>query len=353
MKPDEECTVTTTCYSPLSDEFTDGAQTEGPVPLLAVLLPGATKLRMVGRMLCSRAMLRLGEGDPEGAWADLVACRRLGRLASGGPTLVETLVGYSIENMSSRAMLVLLEDTRPSSATIQQHRSDLRKLPPIRSIIDIVNVTERCNYIDAMLVIAFDRSDATELLGVQSEVGKAAHMFRRVPIRALDWDEALKTGNAYYDRMVSAMRLPTHALRCAAIEKLDSDLKERATLRNFDPRGKRDIETAQAFASVMAALILPSAAKTREAEDSSRQIASNIDVTLVLREFCNDQHRYPDQLKELIPQYLTEIPVDQFSGSPPIYRRTEAGYLLYSVGPNMIDEGGRKDRTADDIAVTP
>jgi hypothetical protein len=36
----------------------------------------------------------------------------------------------------------------------------------------------------------------------------------------------------------------------------------------------------------------------------------------------------------------------------PIYRRTEAGYLLYSVGPNVTDEGGRKDGKADDIAVT-
>jgi hypothetical protein len=48
-------------YSPLSNEFINGEQTKGPVPLLAVLLPGASKLRMAGRMLCSRAMLQLGE----------------------------------------------------------------------------------------------------------------------------------------------------------------------------------------------------------------------------------------------------------------------------------------------------
>ena len=149
-------------YSPLSDEFINVEPTKGPVPLLAVLLPGASKMRMTGRMLCSRAMLQLGEGDAEGAWADLIACRRLGRMASGGPNLVETLVGHSIENMSSRGILTLLEQTRPSSATVKQYRNDLKKLPPIRSISDIVNVSERCTYIDAMLTIASGQSDAMD-----------------------------------------------------------------------------------------------------------------------------------------------------------------------------------------------
>jgi hypothetical protein len=90
----------------------------------------------------------------------------------------------------------------------------------------------------------------------------------------------------------------------------------------------------------------------REREDVLRQTATNIDVALALRGFCNDQHRYPEQLEELVPKYLAKMPVDQFTGGSPIYRQTEAGYLLYSVGPNTKDEGGRKDGKADDIAVT-
>jgi hypothetical protein len=338
-------------YSPLSDEFINVEPTKGG-PLLAVLLPGASKMRMAGRMLCSRAMLQLGEGDAEGAWADLIACRRLGRLASVGPTLVETLVGHSIENMSSRGILTLLEQTRPSSATVKQYRNDLKKLPPIVSVRGIVNVSERCTYIDAMLTIAWGQPDAMELLGVEAEVGEAAQMFRRVNIRPFDWDEALKTGNAYYDRLVNAMQLPTHAERRAAMQKLNVDLKKQATLRDFVPHGKRDIESARAFASVMAALMLPSLARVREGEDVLRQTATNIDVALALRGFCNDQHRYPEQLEELVPKYLAKMPVDQFTGGSPIYRQTGAGYLLYSVGPNTRDDGGRTDGKADDLAVT-
>jgi hypothetical protein len=73
---------------------------------------------------------------------------------------------------------------------------------------------------------------------------------------------------------------------------------------------------------------------------------------LALCEYRNDRDRYPEQLAELVPKYLAKMPVDQFTGMMPIYRRTEAGYLLYSVGPNVTDEGGRKDGKADDLAVT-
>ncbi|MHC4092328.1 MAG: hypothetical protein ACYSVY_18995, partial [Planctomycetota bacterium] len=46
---------------------------------------------------------------------------------------------------------------------------------------------------------------------------------------------------------------------------------------------------------------------------------------------------------ELVPQYLEAIPSDPYVGRPLCYRRQDSGdYLLYSVGPNEIDDGGRK-----------
>ncbi|MCL2647441.1 MAG: hypothetical protein FWD61_10625 [Phycisphaerales bacterium] len=38
--------------------------------------------------------------------------------------------------------------------------------------------------------------------------------------------------------------------------------------------------------------------------------------------------------------YLSSIPEDRFANAPLHYLKTPAGYLLYSVGPNMIDNAG-------------
>lgn len=52
--------------------------------------------------------------------------------------------------------------------------------------------------------------------------------------------------------------------------------------------------------------------------------------------------RWPAELSELSPSLLKTIPTDRFSGKPLIYRPSENGYLLYSVGMNMRDDGGQR-----------
>ncbi len=53
--------------------------------------------------------------------------------------------------------------------------------------------------------------------------------------------------------------------------------------------------------------------------------------------------RFPTSLAALVPRYLPAIPVDPFTGAarrPFRYRPKSTGFLLYSVGPDMRDDGG-------------
>ena len=55
----------------------------------------------------------------------------------------------------------------------------------------------------------------------------------------------------------------------------------------------------------------------------------------------------------MAPEYFKKVPQDLFAEGPLTYRRVGKGYLLYSVGENMKDDGGREDEAKefDDIAV--
>jgi hypothetical protein len=46
-------------------------------------------------------------------------------------------------------------------------------------------------------------------------------------------------------------------------------------------------------------------------------------------------------LAELHPRYLSAIPMDPYSGRPLVYRRVGDTYVLYSVGRDGKDDGGR------------
>jgi len=97
------------------------------------------------------------------------------------------------------------------------------------------------------------------------------------------------------------------------------------------PKGNPLVDTA-----------LPGLGKARDRE--VRHLA-NLRATLLTAalefRFARDG-AYPEKLSELSPDPLAALPVDPFSGEPFIYHRQgDLTYVLYSVGPNGTDDGGR------------
>ena len=64
-------------------------------------------------------------------------------------------------------------------------------------------------------------------------------------------------------------------------------------------------------------------------------------LIFALEAYHRDRSNYPEALDELLGHYIDEMPFDPFSGVPFRYITEPEGYLLYSVGPNGIDEDGR------------
>ncbi len=53
-------------------------------------------------------------------------------------------------------------------------------------------------------------------------------------------------------------------------------------------------------------------------------------------------NRYPGALSELTPEYLPTPLLDPFDGQPLRYRKQGAGYVLYSIGADLKDDGGKR-----------
>ena len=56
-----------------------------------------------------------------------------------------------------------------------------------------------------------------------------------------------------------------------------------------------------------------------------------------------DHGNYPESIEALAPQYIAAIPADPFSGKPLKLASVEGGLILYSVGPDLVDDGGNKE----------
>jgi hypothetical protein len=63
---------------------------------------------------------------------------------------------------------------------------------------------------------------------------------------------------------------------------------------------------------------------------------------LSVEKYRNDKKSLPDNLSQLIPEYLSEIPLDPFDGQPMRYKKTAKGYVVYSIWRDRVDNGGQE-----------
>ena len=62
---------------------------------------------------------------------------------------------------------------------------------------------------------------------------------------------------------------------------------------------------------------------------------------LALQQWRLEQGSEPKTLADLVPDYLRAVPLDPYCGKRLLYRPTDSGYQLYSVGPDGVDDGGK------------
>ena len=75
-------------------------------------------------------------------------------------------------------------------------------------------------------------------------------------------------------------------------------------------------------------------------------------LALVIGVYQQEHSAYPESL-EGVPALADAMPLDPFSGEPCRYQLTEEGFLLYSVGPNGVDDKGKPGMRDGDIAWLP
>jgi hypothetical protein len=64
-------------------------------------------------------------------------------------------------------------------------------------------------------------------------------------------------------------------------------------------------------------------------------------AAMAIARFRAKSGRSPKDLAELVPDYLAAVPLDPFDGKPIRYKKSDRGFVVYSIGPDLVDDGGR------------
>jgi len=289
-------------------------------------LPHLARLKNMARIIALQAALAAEEGRDD-EWADSI--RLLLNLAS---TLDEdpTIISHLVRN----AMLQLAVKTAE------------------RGLNRVCSRDTACGRLQA----AFARVDQTGCLE-RAFIGERALM---IPMLRLSWPEINNLGQS--EDGESQPRKPQRYLGKPAFGFWLTGFFERdlnfylQTLDNCISLSKlpppemlaltNQFEAASQVARkkmyVFSSLLLPAFSRIAIREAAMLTHVRLAETAMAIERFRHAHGHLPDNLTQLVPEFLESVPADPFNGKPLRYRQMNLGYIIYGVGADDQDDNGRE-----------
>jgi hypothetical protein len=335
--------------------------------------------RDAGCQLLAQAMLKLNGGQTEDAMQYLLAAHRFARLLQQGPFLVDLIVAYVTERIACKADAALIQHASLANSQAVSFLADFRRLPPFASIADKWNVGERIFILDNICIRAKssgNKGDHTLELIAQGfnfplEEKSLAEALKKLAANPrVDWDEVARGTNARLDRIVEANKSSNYKQRCDTLDKMNAEdrdlLRKTVKLINEDAFVEKDASPKVLAQYVHNILTIDHGKAVMTTMNRLQMEVSLVELAFVLASYRAVEGKYPATLADLPSKNIPAIPKDIFTDKELIYKPREngQGYLLYSVGPNGRDNGGRnydddpdkykelpEDQRPDDIVI--
>jgi hypothetical protein len=129
-------------------------------------------------------------------------------------------------------------------------------------------------------------------------------------------------------------------------EALDDAAKLRGVLR--DKIGRGGLQKVRYAAAAMLAPSLDAAFGSAARDTASVRMAQTL---IAAERFRRREGRFPGNVNELVPAFLSSVPLDPGDGQPLRLASSESECKIYSVGRNRIDDGGQGAENLDDVMV--
>ncbi len=148
-------------------------------------------------------------------------------------------------------------------------------------------------------------------------------------------------------RMDLDMRLPSYlrSLKSEQAEVLrrNTQLVEAAKLP-VEQQGARFRQIGTALPRSLASWFFPRVAPVLASDQLMHAQLRSTLTALAVERYRSTHGDWPTGLTALVPEYLVDVPLDPYDGQPLRYSRLTDGVVIYSVGPDGTDNGGKLDR---------
>jgi hypothetical protein len=326
---------------------------EGSV--IEILLPDVQSQRSFGRDLSIRITERLGRGDIDGAWYDVMSMFYLSQKHYiHDPVLVLNLVGIAIDGMGWDAAKQVLHNDKTTPEQLEHFANELEALPR-KMVLDteifekkvVYSLLRHHSAYQAPLVkLVASNGNNNDVRGIGLELP-----FKYLSYLPIDYNiagkriaelnsiERRKSGDSSWDINSTVMK-KNSGYRDAFIWEKQRRLTSLFNLFRIPLIYTR----SQLLADHLICTYAPAFSAAQGAIDRSNTQFSLLRVAVALERYRVANDKYPAVLDELVPTYLDDVPLDPYTGRLTLQYKPEPKdgkpFALYSLGPNGIDDGG-------------
>ena len=280
------------------------------------LFPYYSQFRGLARLLRLKGEVEAAKGDYDSAMQSWLDAMQMGGMIPHGSPLIGMLVGVACEAIGRRPIW----EKGLDHLTSAQAKVSIQRLEAIQALhLPFADTMQEEKWgIQASFIKIFSNSDwkskMQETTADENDNGPLKRWSGQMMLSLYGRGRILRNMSGYLDARIAQARLP-YALHLA-YPLLPSDPISQVILPVFDQ------------------------ARIKEVESQTQN--SLLLVALALRAYHEDKQTYPATLAELAPAYLKQLPDDPFALEGGFrYRKQGEKFVLYSVGPDAKDDGGK------------
>jgi ABC-type transport system involved in multi-copper enzyme maturation permease subunit len=303
---------------------------EGRLPLrwskdgTYVLLEHTHKMGTVARLLGNDVLCLAQDNDPDGALRSCRAMINTNRAIGDEPSLisVQVRIGLRVQAVGKiERVLGQGEPSEPALAALQRLLEDEERQP-----LAVIGLRGQRAEWDRMLRnLQEGKASYGMLIGGLPRSQGMAHLPNQDELASL-------SSGPMASQRADLIRYGTELVEAAKLPESQSQVLLNTLQKSLTHR--------QHMVSLLGAWV---GRFMQIAQRGQAQLRCTI-VALAAERFRRQHGRWPDTLTELTPEYLEMVPVDPFDGLPLRWSRKKGHVVVYSIGPDGVDNGGVIDR---------
>lgn len=315
-------------------------------------MPSVGVDREIALRFALRAMLRFGSGQPEDGLEDVRFILAIAERERLSPSVLSWDVASAIDTIAHDALWAGVISTATASE------------PLLNAVVNLPIETDMHEQFSEN-IDRFDRLDILDRLqeahrtqsislGFFTDRSSMAPWKTRWLCQRIDWNQVMRVHNERVDRIAAAFRIASFAQREAVLQTIDNEtqVKLAASPSEKELDSAKELLFGDVTALMEAQCLEFNRAVIRRSEtlcrDLNRRRASHLAARF--NAYRQQHGSFPETLDAVLhiqglPEAPKDVTIDAFSAAPFRYRREGEGFVLYSVGSNLVDDSiGTKSR---------